>query len=286
MIKPVSYLQTDPKWGSIDYSASGEKTNIAESGCGPTCMAMVIATLKDPSVTPITTAAWALRKGYKARNQGTYYSYFKPQGEAYGIEAYQLNYNNLRNAGTAGKVTHNEALTAIKNGNYVICCMGPGNWTSSGHFILLYGVSGNVAYINDPNSIKPARTQGSLSLLQKEVKYYFIIKAPKVVIKNHVKEATELVDKISSIVTIHDKQTLINELSNRYNGSCWWVIKKLLDCDFSNTKETIDQDDIYKRAILAVDISNKSAFDNELISMGKSSVFYTIKKLLDKLDAK
>ena len=33
--RPVSYLQTDPRWGALDYSARGEKTNIAVSGCGP-----------------------------------------------------------------------------------------------------------------------------------------------------------------------------------------------------------------------------------------------------------
>ena len=41
MRQPVYYLQTDPRWGSLDYSAAGEKTNIAASGCGPTAMAMV-----------------------------------------------------------------------------------------------------------------------------------------------------------------------------------------------------------------------------------------------------
>ena len=54
MSQPVSYLQTDPKWGSLDYSAPGEKTTIAASGCGPTAMAMVLATWADMSVTPKT----------------------------------------------------------------------------------------------------------------------------------------------------------------------------------------------------------------------------------------
>ena len=40
--QPVSYLQTDPRWGSLDYSAPGEKTTIRASGCGPTAMAMVL----------------------------------------------------------------------------------------------------------------------------------------------------------------------------------------------------------------------------------------------------
>ena len=41
MLKPVSYLQSDPEWGQNDYSADGEKRTIATSGCGPTCMATV-----------------------------------------------------------------------------------------------------------------------------------------------------------------------------------------------------------------------------------------------------
>ena len=41
--QPVSYLQTDPRWSSQDYSARGEKTSIGASGCGPTAVAMVLA---------------------------------------------------------------------------------------------------------------------------------------------------------------------------------------------------------------------------------------------------
>ena len=78
--QPISYLQTDPRWGSLDYSAPGEKTTIAASGCGPTAMAMVLATWADPSVTPKTECAWALAHGYKAPRQGTYYGYFEPAG--------------------------------------------------------------------------------------------------------------------------------------------------------------------------------------------------------------
>ncbi|QHI72003.1 C39 family peptidase [Aminipila terrae] len=69
-MKPINYLQTDPKWANIDYSAKGEKTTIGKSGCGPSCMAMVIATLKNKNVTPKDTCAWSLSHGFKATNQG------------------------------------------------------------------------------------------------------------------------------------------------------------------------------------------------------------------------
>ena len=79
IVKPVSYLQTDSKWKNHNYSAKGENKTIGSSGCGVTAAAMVIATLKDNNVTPITTAEWSMAHGYKALNQGTYYTYFVPE---------------------------------------------------------------------------------------------------------------------------------------------------------------------------------------------------------------
>ena len=88
--KPVLYLQTDPRWKNKDYSAPGESTTIGRAGCGPTCAAMLLTTLTGREITPEDTCAWALAHGYKAKGQGTYYAYFKPQFEVYGIGADQL----------------------------------------------------------------------------------------------------------------------------------------------------------------------------------------------------
>lgn len=177
--QPVLYYQTDARWKNTDYSAPGEKTTIGGSGCGPTCMAMVIATWANKNVTPVETCTWALKHGYKAPNQGTYYSYFAPQGAEYGIQVEQLNWANLRNLSSgAAAPYHAKAVQAIQDGDMVICCMGPGLWTSGGHFILLWGIQGDTAYINDPASSRVERTRGSLARLQSEVKYYFICHRP------------------------------------------------------------------------------------------------------------
>lgn len=279
MIKPVSYLQTDLRWKDIDYSAAGESTTIGKSGCGPSCMAMVIASLKDKKVTPKETSAWALKKGYKAKNQGTYYTYFTPQGKEYGIEVERVNTSNIY--GDMSSSAHNKALNAIKNGDWVICCMGKGSWTSSGHFILWYGLDGLNALINDPNNTKPERLKASVNLLQSQVKYYFIVKVPT--IGDHTEEATELANEIASVITISDKPTLIKELNSYYNGSMYWVIKKLLSSDLNNKTAINGRTDIYRRTLKAITIKDKVAYNIELLSAGKNSLFWVIKKLLDKL---
>lgn len=174
--KPVCYLQTDPRWNTHNYSAKGERKTIGSSGCGVAVSAMVIASLKDPSVTPVTTAEWSMSHGYKALNQGTYYSYFVPQFSAYGIRCERLNQSNLY--GKTASAAHEKALFTLQNGDWVIACMGKGNWTSAGHFILLYRFENGFVYINDPASTKETRLKNTWDLFAKQVKYMWVVHVP------------------------------------------------------------------------------------------------------------
>ena len=174
--RPVSYLQTDPRWGSLDYSAKGEKTTIRASGCGPTAMAMVLATWADPKITPKTECAWALAHGYKAPHQGTYYGYFAPAAKRFGLTCKMLNGVTLY--GKPDSPYHAQAKAAVDRGDLVIACMGRGLWTSSGHFVLVWKIQGNVIYINDPASTRDVRTQGDYALFKSQVKYYFVVERP------------------------------------------------------------------------------------------------------------
>lgn len=174
--QPVSYFQTDPRWKNIPYAVKGESSTIGGSGCGPSSAAMILATWADKNVTPKTECAWALKNGYKALNSGTYYSYFVPAFKRYGLKCTQLNSANIYGNSTTSY--HAQAKTAVDNGDLVIACMGKGNWTRSGHYIVVWKISGNTIFINDPASTKLARTQGDYSLFKKQVKYYWVIKNP------------------------------------------------------------------------------------------------------------
>ena len=186
--EPVSYLQTDPKWAAKDYSAKGEKTTIGASGCGPTAMAMVLATWADKSVTPETECAWALARGYKAPRQGTYYGYFVPAAARYGLKARQLSWTNIY--GNSKSSLHEEARKAVEAGHLVIACMGKGLWTSSGHYVLVWNIQGNIIYINDPASTRAVRTRGDYGLFKQQVKYYWVIERPE-----NMKEEPDMTEK-------------------------------------------------------------------------------------------
>lgn len=198
--QPIYYMQTDKRWKNNDYSAKGEKRTIGSSGCGPTCAAMIIATLKDSSVTPVETCRWALSNGYKALNQGTYYSYFIPQFKKYNIGCIRLNTSNLY--GNRASSVHTRAFDLLKQGYYLIACMGKGNWTTSGHFVVVWEKDGKVR-INDPYSQKSEKINGDIDLFKSQVKYYWAIDATEY--NNAVKESKTIffdayTGKSSSIV--------------------------------------------------------------------------------------
>lgn len=163
--QPVDYKQTDPRWKNEPYRVSGEASTIGSAGCGPTCAAMVIATLKNTTVTPKTCCDWAMAHGYKALNNGTYYSYFVPQLAAYGITCHQL-----------PKGAYYEAESMLKQGYYIIALMGKGLWTSAGHFVLAWWADSKIR-INDPASTSDARLNGDPTLFKAQAKYFWAVDA-------------------------------------------------------------------------------------------------------------
>lgn len=172
--QPVSYLQTDSRWKSKPYRVTGENSTIGSAGCGPTCAAMVIATMKDKAVTPVETCAWSVAHGYKALNQGTYYSYFRSQLAAYGIECKQLLGSRIINQ--PNHPIHDQVKEYLAQGYYVIALMGPGTWTTGGHFVLLWGWDDKVR-INDPASTKEARLNGDPATFRNEARCYWLVDA-------------------------------------------------------------------------------------------------------------
>lgn len=172
--KPVSYKQGDQRWGRKPYRVPGEISTIGSAGCGPTCAAMVIATLKDKMVTPETTCAWSVAHGYKALKQGTYYSYFKPQLAAYGIDCRQLLGSRIINQ--PAHPVHEQVKQYLQQGYWIIALMGPGTWTKGGHFVLVWDWDSKVRIL-DPASSADRRLNGDPAAFRKEVRCYWLVDA-------------------------------------------------------------------------------------------------------------
>ena len=131
-------LQWDARWGYQPYGSS----TVAVSGCAPVCLSMAASYLTgDASITPYRVAQYAANAGYYVPGQGTSWSLLTEGAAAFGVNCRQL---------ALDEAQINAALDA---GHPVICSMSPGDFTTEGHFIVLYGRTADGYLVRDPNSI-------------------------------------------------------------------------------------------------------------------------------------
>lgn len=129
-------MQWDMRWG---YAAYGDGL-MALNGCGPTALSMVICGLTgDNTVTPYTVAQYADSQGYYVDGVGTSWDLMRKGAEHFGLTAKELPLDQ-------GVITN-----ALNQGRPIICSVGPGDFTTSGHFIVLVGLEDGKIRVNDPN---------------------------------------------------------------------------------------------------------------------------------------
>ena len=156
-------MQWDERWGYNTYS--GDLMGL--TGCGPTCLAMAAIYLTgDTSLDPYTVAQFAETNGYAVPGSGTAWSLMTDGAEALGLTAREL------------PLDENSMVTALEGGELVICVMGPGDFTDSGHFIVLTGRQDGAFTVNDPNSYARSERTWTFDDLQYQVKNLWALGAP------------------------------------------------------------------------------------------------------------
>ncbi len=137
------YSQTDRKWKNEIYSSKtppDSTQTIGSSGCGVVSLSMVVETLTDKKFNPIDSAKWAVDNGYRTADSGT-----SPNAFAAGAEKFNI---NARDIGT----DFSAAQKALKKGGLIIASVGPGTFTTQGHYLVIRKYDNEKYYIADPNS--------------------------------------------------------------------------------------------------------------------------------------
>ena len=147
-------IQWDNRWGYAPYGNS----NIGMSGCAPTCLSMVITGLThNKSITPYKIAQFAERNGYYIEGTGTSWNLMTEGASAFGI------------TGTEIPLSKDSIFSHLQKSEPVICSVKPGDFTTSGHFIVLVKIENGQIKINDPNSRSRSRLW-DYETLQKQIK--------------------------------------------------------------------------------------------------------------------
>ncbi len=154
-------MQWDSRWGYVEYGSY----NIGISGCGPTCLAMVLYSFtREEMLTPDYLAGMAMEKGYYVKGTGTSWTFMTQVAQEYGVEVSQ-----------AVSLEKEKMIENLENGGLIICSMRPGDFTNTGHFIVVCGYAGGKFKVNDPFSYTNSAKLWDFETLEaqaKQVWYY------------------------------------------------------------------------------------------------------------------
>lgn len=154
------FLQWDPMWGYEKYGSS----YLAVTGCGPTCLAMAGFYLTgEKSMNPLDVAEFAERNGYYARGYGSSWTLISEGAEKLGLTAREL------------PLVKKKMVDALEAGNPVILALGKGDFTTTGHYIVLTGVEEEGFRVNDPNSRERSEQLWTYEQLEKQIRNIWAI---------------------------------------------------------------------------------------------------------------
>ena len=154
------FLQWDPMWGYEDYGASC----IAVTGCGPTCLAMAGFYLTgEARFDPAQMAAFAEENGYYEAGYGSSWTLISEGASKLGLDAKEL------------PLVKKKITDALAEGSPVILALSKGDFTSSGHYIVLTGWDGEAFTVNDPNSRIRSRQKWTYDRLEGQIRNIWAI---------------------------------------------------------------------------------------------------------------
>ena len=157
------FLQWDPVWGYEKYGSD----ILAITGCGPTCLAMAGYYLTgDEAMIPDKIAAFAQKGGYYAEGYGSSWTLISRGGTELGFSVTEL------------PLVKKKIDDALEAKNPVILAMGPGDFTSTGHYILLSEVTEEGYRVNDPNSRVNSQKLWTYEELEHQIRNIWAIALP------------------------------------------------------------------------------------------------------------
>ena len=117
--------------------------------------------------TPEKIADFAWQNGYYAKDHGSSWTLISEGGIRLGLTVTELPLDQGR------------MERALAEGKPVILAMGPGDFTTTGHYIVLTGVVEGKFSVNDPNSVKNSEKLWSYEDIQGQIRNIWAVGVKK-----------------------------------------------------------------------------------------------------------
>ncbi len=149
-------IQWDERWGYCSYGSS----MIGISGCGPTCLSMVLVGLTgQKKYDPAWVASYSEDNGYWVEGTGTSWELMWKGAADLGLRAERL------------PLQPGILRDRLEDKIPVICSVKPGDFTNTGHFIVLTGLDENgKIMVCDPNSRINSRKTWGIKRVMRQIK--------------------------------------------------------------------------------------------------------------------
>lgn len=146
-------LQYDKRWGYGIY----KDDVIAINGCGPTSLDIILAGLTGRNdITPYDIALYSASNGYY--QSGTSWSFFTEGVQYFGIKGIEIS------------LSKSNMMLELENGHPIICSMGRGDFTTTGHIIAITGIKDGKFIVRDPNSKERSNKLWSYEKIAPQIK--------------------------------------------------------------------------------------------------------------------
>ena len=152
-------LQYDERWGYGFYGDSPLSVN----GCGSTSIAMIYAYLtKDNSLTPYEIASYSEKEGYYVEGSGTSWTLITEGMADFGILGKEI------------PLSKDTFTYYLERGIPILASMGKGDFTDTGHFIVLTKIENGKIKINDSMSKERSSKLWDYEILKPQIKNVWV----------------------------------------------------------------------------------------------------------------
>ena len=155
-------MQWDKRWGYIKYGSDV----VGITGCGPVCLAMAgyYVTNGDEAFHPAKMVKFAEDNGYYAKGNGSSWTLISEGGVRLGLDVTEI------------PLVKKRVMDNLAVDNPIICSMRAGDFTTSGHYIVLVGCEDGLIRVNDPNSYINSEKLWSYEQIEGQIRNLWVIR--------------------------------------------------------------------------------------------------------------
>ncbi len=155
------FLQWDQQWGYLKYGSDVAGL----TACGPVCLSMAAWYLtEDDAFAPDKMIEFAAENGYYSPGNGSSWTLISEGGVKLGFDVTEI------------PLVESRIIKNLEVNNPIICAMGPGDFTTSGHYIVMTGYENGMIRINDPNSIENSQKLWKYEDIEGQIRNLWVIR--------------------------------------------------------------------------------------------------------------